>query len=248
MSQDATPGVEELFDLYTEAFRDGQPDPRPFLKRVDGEEKDELESLITLFLESSASRAFDPGAFAGSKASKASDQIAARLLTPRGGWAQLLPALRIRRGLKRAKIESMLSKAVGAETPEQQELVAHYYHNMEQGNLPPSGVSNTVIDTLADVLKASADLIRRAGSATVPKESAGMVFMRAPGHFYEWKPELAEDKQDFDAGPEHPPPALPGPYRTRDEGGGRQAGSPKREELGEIDRYFIDPESIEAGE
>ena len=68
--------------------------------------------------------------------------------------------------MKRADLVRELAARLGAGS--QQEKVAGYYHEMEQGLLPAEGVSDTVLEALGKIVGVAAESLRKAGSLPVP--------------------------------------------------------------------------------
>ncbi len=169
-------GAEQLFEQFAEEYRrGGAADPRPFLTQVSGAERAELQILIEAFLERAPRRRWDPAAFSGSPAERAveragADAGAAPAETAEG-WPVVLPALRTKARLKRRTVVERLAQSLGF--PDQQDRVAAYYHQMEQGQLPSAGVSIRVLEALAAIIGASAEYLRRSGEAGESGPSAG---------------------------------------------------------------------------
>ena len=114
-------------------------------------------------------------------------------------WPALLPRLRGRARLKRAEVVSQLAARLGAQS--QQEKVGGYYHQMEQGLLPESGVSDTVLEALGAIVGWTADSLRKAGQMPAPgppRTDPGAVFARTRG---------SAAAADADAAPPGAPPA-----------------------------------------
>jgi hypothetical protein len=153
---------EQIFREFVDAYRrDSSTDPREYLSRAEGVDRDELRLLIEAFLERAPRREWDAEAFEGSIAERAMAE----------GWPELLPALRNRARLKRATVVQRLAAALGF--PGSEERVAAYYHLMEQGRLAPGGVSARVLEALGTILGTSAGRLRRSGEAGVPEAGAG---------------------------------------------------------------------------
>jgi len=171
--------IEQLFDQYTEAFRSGDKDPRPFLRAAPEEERDELSRLIELFLMRADPQEWDADAFAGSDAERLTERVLPGILAPDPGWSEMLPALRMEQRKTRGQISRMLARALHAKGSKEEEKVHDYYHDMEHGNLRPQGVSRQVLDSLAEIYGTTVEALRRAGDRTVPMGDAdGQVFAR----------------------------------------------------------------------
>jgi hypothetical protein len=154
--------VDKLFSDYVAEHRSGgEADPRSYLERVDGIDRDELATLIDAYLVRSPGRSWDPEAYEGS-AAQALVAGAERSIGGRAGaWPVLLPRLRERAKVTRAELVARLATALGVGG--QTELVADYYHEMEQGSLDSGGVSTKVLEALAAIVGSTAEALRSAG-------------------------------------------------------------------------------------
>lgn len=206
--------ADRIFEEYAAAYRSGKGDPRPYLDLVPEDERDELMEMIDLFLLKVEPAEWDPDSFRGSEAERITEVLVDRLLVPESGWREMLPGLRMKLSLKREQVVGELAMALKAGRPEEIEKVGDYYHDMEQGNLRPDGVSRRVLESLAGIYGTTVEALKRAGSATVPNDDAdGAVFARTFG----------DADQDFGM-------ASPG------HGFSRIKGKPDR-----IDRLFTEP-------
>jgi hypothetical protein len=173
--------VDQLLSEYVSDYRaGGAADSTHYLGKVEGADRAELAALIDGFLVRQPRRNFDATAFRGSSAEGLVESLDASLRGQAGLWPALLPRLRSDAQLKRSEVVERLAEALGA--PEQLEKVASYYHQMEQGLLPPAGVSDRVLDALARIVNVSAVALRHAGEA-ITQAGAGpsgeAVFARA---------------------------------------------------------------------
>ena len=168
--------LNRLIAEYKEAFRAGEGDPRPFLERAAPADRALLAALIDAFLEEAPRRAS-----AGHEAAaRVTDEVQRTLAGTAGLWPALLPRLRGRARLKRVEVVSQLAARLGAQA--QQEKVGLYYHQMEQGLLPESGVSDTVLEALGRIVGYTAEALRKAGQLPAPgppRTDEGAVFARA---------------------------------------------------------------------
>jgi hypothetical protein len=168
--------LNKLFEEYKETFRAGEGDPRPFVERAAPADRAVLTALIDAFL-SEARRSGRPG---GGAAEAVADDVYRTLSGASGLWPALLPRLRGRARLRRAEVVSQLAARLGAQG--QQEKVGLYYHQMEQGLLPESGVSDTVLEALGKIVGYTADALRKAGRLPAPgppRTDEGAAFARA---------------------------------------------------------------------
>ena len=80
-----------------------------------------------------------------------------------GVWPSLLPQLRKEAGVNRNQIAQQLTDQLGP--AEDADKVGQYYHQMEWGTLPATGVSRVVIEALANILDTDPDELQGAGTA-----------------------------------------------------------------------------------
>jgi len=182
--------VDKLFSDYVAEHRaGGDADPRSYLERVEGVDRDELATLIDAYLVRSPGRGWDPEAYEGS-AAQALVAGAERSIGGRAGaWPVLLPRLRERAKVRRKELVERLAVALGVGG--QTELVADYYHEMEQGSLDSSGVSTRVLEALAAIVGSSAAALRSAGEkfgeGRPPTEETVFARVATPSPEYEAK-------------------------------------------------------------
>ena len=155
--------VQKLFTAYKEAY---PADPTEYLTQVSGRDRAELAGLIDAFLERAPRRQFDAAAFRDSPASRVAESVQRSLAGQSGMWPSLLPQLRNRARIKRADLVAQLAALLGAD--EQRDKVGVYYHQMEQGLLPASGVSDTVLEALGRIIGSGKESLRKAGEMPAP--------------------------------------------------------------------------------
>lgn len=159
--------VERLMRQYVERYESGQSaNPEELLAEVEGVERRELEALIDAYLARAPRRRWDPDQFRESRASEVVDALDRSLAGASGLWPMLLPQMREQVRLRRRELVERLAAALGAGA--QTEKVGAYYHQMEQGRLPASGVSDRVLEALGAIVGQSAESLRRAGAAIEP--------------------------------------------------------------------------------
>jgi len=163
--------ADRLLRDYVKRFESGgDTDPADLLGQLSGRERERLSELIDGYLENAApAQAWDPQAFRGSVAERATQLVSESWSSEAGELPQELVALRTKRKLKRRELVARLAQALGV--PAQEQKVANYYHGLERGTLPWAAVSDRVFDALAGILDTSADALRKAGGAITP--SAG---------------------------------------------------------------------------
>ena len=170
------PDPQEIFSEFVSSHRrDGATDPREFLARTEGVDREELRLLIEAYLQRAPRQEWDAEAYSGSIAERAiaaaSPEFDGPAVEDAQGWPELLPALRNGARLRRAAVVERLAAALGF--PDSEERVAAYYHRMEQGRLASGGVSTRVLEALGEIIGAPASLLRRAGEAGEAGEMAG---------------------------------------------------------------------------
>ena len=172
--------VDRLFAQYKEVHRrGGDADPGPFLARLAGVERDQLAGLIDAYLARAPRRELDRDAFRDSPAAGVAESLERSLGGAGGLWPVLLPRLRNQARVRRADLVAELAARLGAQS--QQEKVAGYYHQMEQGRLPAAGVSDAVLEALGRIVGYGREALRRAGELPAPggpPPAAGAVFTR----------------------------------------------------------------------
>ena len=153
--------LELLSEYIAEHRAGGKADPLEYLNRVDGTDRQELLELIDAYLARSPGQEWDPEAFQGSAAQRAADAVTRSLAGSAGWWPTVLPRLRVAAQLKRDEVVARLAEALGAKGRE--DKVGSYYHAMEHGTLPSEGVSQRVLEALAQIYDSSAERLRELG-------------------------------------------------------------------------------------
>lgn len=163
--------VDELFAQYVVSHQAGQSDPRPFLARAEGQDRDDLVLLIDAYLTRVPGRGWDPAAFQGSEAERLVEPLTKVLSGQSGTWPILLPGLRQRAKIKRRELVRRLAE--GLEVTESVERVGDYYHGMEQGSVDSAGVSDRVLGVLGAILGTAAGSLRQAGEVLGDARAGG---------------------------------------------------------------------------
>ncbi|HEY7075710.1 MAG TPA: hypothetical protein VH418_10085 [Solirubrobacteraceae bacterium] len=168
--------VDEQFDRFKAAWRAGEaPDPRAYLARLEAPDRAELEALIDGYL---ARAAAPPPAAAEPDplTRRVMASVLERTQAPET-WRTLLPHARQSAELPRSDLVDRLARDLGVAA--QRDKVAAYYHQMEQGTLPPAGVSDRVLAALARILGIPAERLRAAGRRLAPPAAGPAAFARA---------------------------------------------------------------------
>jgi hypothetical protein len=211
--------VERLLQDFVEEHRaGGDVDPLAYLDRLEGTDRAELAALIDAYLARAPRREWDPEAYAGSSAERVVESLERSLHGRAGLWPSILPRLRERAKLKRADLVSRLADALGVRDQEQK--VAVYYHQMEQGELPSAGVSSRVLEALASIVEQNAEVLQSAGEplgagGEAPGEAP--VFARKTVAEGEWRYTPLEEDRVVEA----------------------SRGPAERKEWDEVDRLFL---------
>jgi hypothetical protein len=159
--------VDRLLSEYITEHRDGGvADPREYLARVSAPDRPELATLIDAYLSRAPRRRFDAASFRGSTAERTVGDLERALGGRSGLWPTMLPELRHHAGLRRVQLVARLAAALGV--ADREARVGEYYHQMEQGILPASGVSDRVLAALAEIVGATSEALRAAGEALTP--------------------------------------------------------------------------------
>ncbi len=169
--------VEEIFAEYVLVERQGEGDPRPYLKRLEGDDRERLGEMIDAYLAAAPGQEWDPQAFQGSPAARAAESIGRAINGVSGTWPVVLPGLRERARIKRSELVDRLAERLGF--PGQREAVDEYYHRMEYGTLESDGVSDQVLDALGQILGSGRNTLRRSGELIGGgRATQGIVFAR----------------------------------------------------------------------
>jgi hypothetical protein len=125
-----------LLDEFKRRHEAGErPDPAVFLERA-GDSPDDFAVLLDAYLADCPAPALPAAEL---------DRIASSPLFDPPAWRTLLVAAREERGILRSDVVRRLTSALGLRV-EQQDRVAEHLHDLETGVLPPSGVSQRVVD------------------------------------------------------------------------------------------------------
>lgn len=159
--------VDRLLAEYVAEHRaGGEADPHEYLSRASTSQRTELAALMDAYLARAPRHQFDEADFRGSSAERTVDELERAIGGQAGLWPALLPRLRDRAGLKRSELVERLAAALGVS--DRKDKVGGYYHEMEQGLLPARGVSDRVLDALAELVGETAQRLREAGRALAP--------------------------------------------------------------------------------
>lgn len=171
--------ITAAFDAYVEFFRKGDGDPTPFLNRFQGEDRRELEILVDAFLETGPKADLDPDAPPDPEVEMITASVMERFDGATGALSELVRGLRAKLGLGQVEVVRELAIALKA-SPAEHEKIDGYYHDLEWGTLPSSGISTKVFDSLARILKTNSVVLQEAATELGPgrTSSAGTAFAR----------------------------------------------------------------------
>ena len=157
--------IDRLIEEFAADWEAGRrTDVGSFLERVDSGQRQELAAALDSYLMTAPTRRWDPEAFEGSLAQRASDRVYESVAGVSGAWPELLPRLRNQARIKRRELVERLTDALGFSGEPQVAKVGDYYNRMEHGRLEAAGVSRRVIEALAAILGTDADGIAAAGA------------------------------------------------------------------------------------
>ena len=171
--------ITKAFDEYVAAFRAGHGDPNPYLERFSGDDRRELEVLVDAFLETGPRAEVDLSAVPDPQIEAIAERVAERVGASSGGLSALVLGLRKQLALKSSDVVAELAAAYKA-TPAEREKIDAYYHDLEWGTLPASGISDSLLGSLARVLRTKAERLREASRELGPprSRSTGLLFAR----------------------------------------------------------------------
>ena len=168
-----------LLDAFKADYEAGRPtNVEAFVDQVPDSQRQELAEMLDTYLMDAPRRRWDPAAYEGSLAQIAVDRFYESVEGVSGSWPELLPALRNKARIKRVDLVRRLASALGFESEPQTEKIGAYYHQMEHGTLPASGVSGKVVEALAKIVDSDVETIRAAGARRAESVDADLAFAR----------------------------------------------------------------------
>ncbi len=171
--------LDRLIEEFKADYEAGRPtDVLGFVERAPAEQRQELTDRLDAYLMDAPRRRWDPAAYEGSLAQAAVERVHESIEGVSGSWPELLPQLRNRARIKRRDVVARLAAALGFESEPQIEKIGAYYHQMEHGTLPATGVSARVIEAIAAIVGTSAETIRVAGAKRGEGIDGGTAFAR----------------------------------------------------------------------
>ncbi len=169
--------VIHAFDEYVAEFRKGHGDPSPFLERFEGSERKSFETLIESFVATGPESSPDPG---DPRFNAVFEKVLDEVSAPAGGLSEHLALLRQKAGKTQAAVVAALAKTFEA-TPQEQEKIDEYYHRLEWGSLPASGLDGKLYSALAAILGVEPESLKEAAGSLGSRygASSGPVFARS---------------------------------------------------------------------
>jgi hypothetical protein len=156
--------VEQLMASYIAEHRRGETaDPVSYLERAAPSDRRELAALIDAYLARSPRRPLEPQSNRNELAQATVESLHRSFTGQSGLWPALLPRLRARAGLEQDALIKRLALALGA--GEHNATIARCYRAMEAGSWPADGVSDRVLEALANLLDSTPAALREAGRA-----------------------------------------------------------------------------------
>lgn len=200
--------LDRLIDEFKADYEAGRPtDVIAFVDQVPADQRQELADKLDSYLMDAPRRRWDPAAYEGSLAQAAVERVHESIEGVSGSWPELLPQLRNRARMKRSDLVKRLGGVLGFETEPQLEKIGAYYHQMEHGTLPASGVSATVVEALAAIVDSTAETIRAAGTSRGDDVGGEAAFARTAFPDVEFLEQRAAG--DVDVAAEAKPSELP---------------------------------------
>lgn len=147
--------VDELLQSYIEEHRQGhEADPRPFLRRVSGAERDELAALIDHYLARAPAKPLDLEAFERCQAGSRWQAAVGGILAP------TLEELRVQAVLSKPEVADALAKDL--EVVGHEQALKARYHELETGQIEPRRIAARVWSALETLFGQPAERLREA--------------------------------------------------------------------------------------
>ena len=172
-----TSSVDQLLSEFMDAWVAGRrPDPLTYAARAAPSDQDELLSRIDAYLVWAPDPSYTEADIASIEKSPVVAELLAAVAADRALWPSLLPRLRAAVGASVRDVAGALSMSLGLASGADAKA-ARYLAEMEDGTLPPGGVSDRVFEALGRLFRMPASDLRDAGS--LGGWSAGGAFARA---------------------------------------------------------------------
>ena len=184
---------DQLYNRFVDAWNAGErPDVDDYAVQVPEGERAQFLQMVSLFLERAPAPPLSDEQRQAVQSHPAYQQAAKLAGTEEGLWSTLLPRLREKAKLTREQLVAKLAAQLGIASEEKRVQV--YYHQMETGQLDPSGVSRRVLDALAKLLRADAAELEDAGDFRgIVGPRAAEVFLRSD-ELIDGKPAVAASR------------------------------------------------------
>lgn len=171
--------THQLLGQFIEAWNAGErPDVRDYLARASADERDDLSTLLSAWLELAPTPAWDEATLDEISATPAlRAALEAAATGPLSVGEQVL-ALRERAGLGVTEVARRLARLFGLRD---EPRATAYLEELERGELDPGGLSRRLLAGLAAILGADRDEL-----TFQPAMSSGQTFFRSEGEADEW--------------------------------------------------------------
>ena len=171
--------THQLLGEFIEAWNAGErPDVREYLARANADERDDLSTLLSAWLELAPTPAWDEATLDEISATPAlRAALEAASTAPLSVGEQVL-ALRERAGLGVGEVGRRLARLFGLRDAPR---ATAYLEELERGELDPGGLSRRLLAGLAAILGADRDEL-----TFQPAMSSGQTFFRSEGEADEW--------------------------------------------------------------
>lgn len=168
--------LDRLIDEFAAQFDAGeQPNPAAFLARLEPTQRKAFADRIDAYLDTAPDRAWDAAAYEQSAAKRAADRVFESIEGEAGSWPELLPSLRTRARIQRETLTRRLAEKLGFGSDADVRRIHAYYHRMEHGQIPASGVSDQVLEALAGLVGSTRAALRSAGERVSGPGASGQV-------------------------------------------------------------------------
>ena len=166
--------IDKLLSDFIDAWNAGErPRVSDYLERAEPADRDELAERLEEWLLMAPTPAYSEQSLADIRAEPAFAAAMAEIDAQPEPWAEVLPRLRERAGLRVRDLAARVTSAFGLTG--QEARAEAYLEQMERGDLDATSVSRRVLDVLAGALGASAEALSRAGGPR-PAAPGAMLF------------------------------------------------------------------------
>jgi hypothetical protein len=170
---------DRILSEFVDAWNAGRrPDIDEHLARVDEADRAELAGDIAAFLAFAPTPEYDEAALAAIRAEPVVADAARAAHAPAALWPALLPRLRARAALTTSQLAAALVTTLGLPA-DREPKTRGYLERLEAGDLEPRGLSERLLDGLAELLRVPRGELEAAGG--IAGRPAGAALFRAQG-------------------------------------------------------------------